>query len=189
MIGPRHLDKGFLQRIKDLSLKGGSLYMAHFLTRERLHVRPKFQKDDYKYEDYSSFTGPFYPMDSRELYFEHVTDVLGHQHSLAIPPEEGGCMAWLPARPTLSAIPTCTRPGYPINGPLFMLVPTPQYNVDGVEAMEDKAKWDEYMRVALSQVVDNLESDNLVQIFSDGPWGPGVPQHWNDGRLMVRNSL
>ena len=33
LIGPRHLDAGFVQRIKDLSLKGGSLYMAHFLTR------------------------------------------------------------------------------------------------------------------------------------------------------------
>jgi phytoene dehydrogenase-like protein len=51
-----------------------------------------------------------------------------------------------------------------------MLVPTPQYNVDGVEGMDNKARWDEYMRVALSQIVDNLDSDNLVQMFTDGPW-------------------
>src|SRR4030043_14645 len=48
MVGPRHLDKGFLQRIKDLSLKGGSLYMTHFLTRERLRYRPPFRRPAYK---------------------------------------------------------------------------------------------------------------------------------------------
>ena len=43
LIGPKHLDAGFLQRIKDLSLKGGSLYMTHFLTKEELRYRPQFK--------------------------------------------------------------------------------------------------------------------------------------------------
>jgi phytoene dehydrogenase-like protein len=168
MIGPRHLDSGFLQRIKDLSLKGGSLYMTSYLTRERLRVRPKFQKANYRYEDYGSFTGPFYPNDSRELYFENVTEVLGHQRNLTIPPERA--MYGMVASETYAEChPQSTRPGYYINGPQWMLVTTPEYNVDGMEAMEDKEKWNEYMRVALSQVVENLDSDNLVQIFGESP--------------------
>ena len=33
---PRHLDAGFLQKIKDLSLKGGSLYMVYQRQKETL---------------------------------------------------------------------------------------------------------------------------------------------------------
>jgi phytoene dehydrogenase-like protein len=168
MIGPRHLDSGFLQRIKDLSLKGGSLYMTHYLTRERLRVRPKFQTPRYRYEDYGSFTGPFYPNDSRELYFENVTEVMGHQRNLTLPPERA--MYGMVAGETYAEChPQSTRPGYYINGPQWMLVPTPEYNVDGMDAMEDKVKWNEYMRKALSQVVENLDSDNIVQILGESP--------------------
>jgi phytoene dehydrogenase-like protein len=54
-----------------------------------------------------------------------------------------------------------------------MMVPTPEYNVNGMDAMDkpgDKARWDEYMRMCLSQVVENLDSDNLVHMFSDSPF-------------------
>ncbi|MBW2161887.1 MAG: FAD-dependent oxidoreductase [Deltaproteobacteria bacterium] len=41
LIGPKQLDAGFMQRINDLSLKGGSLYMAHLtLQVERRRSAP-----------------------------------------------------------------------------------------------------------------------------------------------------
>jgi len=166
MIGPRHLDAGLRQRISDLSLKGGSLYMAHFLTRERLRYKPEFRNRPP--EEYGAFSGPFYPMDSREIYFDHVASAMGDQSTLTIPPERA--MYGMVSSETYDPKhPQCTREGYHINGPLFMLFPTPEYQAGGLDANTDKAKWDEYMRVALSQVCENLDSDNLVQIISDSP--------------------
>ena len=170
MIGPRHLDAGFLQRIKDLSLKGGSLYMTHFLTKEELRYRPQFKWRD---EEPHEFTGAFYCMESKEIYFKNLECVIGRQQNLDIPPEEA-MWGMVAANLYHHTQPQCTREGYYINGPLWMMVPTPQYNVDGVEAMdkdkEDTKKWDEYMRKTLSCVVENIDDDNLVQIWSDSPW-------------------
>jgi beta-carotene ketolase (CrtO type) len=169
LLGPRHLDKGFLQRIKDLSLKGGSLYMTHYLTRERLRYHPQFRIKSP--EEWGAFGGGFFPMDSRQIYFENVENVLGRQENLTIPPQRA---IWGMVSEELYDItqPQSTRPGFHINGPLWMMVPTPEYNVEGMDAMDkknDKKKWDEYMRQALSCVVENLDDDNLVRIFSDSP--------------------
>ncbi|MEE8386384.1 MAG: FAD-dependent oxidoreductase [Dehalococcoidia bacterium] len=169
MIGPQHVDSGFMQRIKDLSLKGGSLYMTHFHTREQLRYKPQYRTKPV--DEYCSFHGGFYPLDSREIYFENVENVLGRQENLTLPPNKAmwGMVAGELYDPTM---PQCTRPGEYINGPLWMMVPTPEYNVGGLDAMErdnGKDKWDEYMRQCLGQVVENLDSDNLIQIFSDSP--------------------
>ena len=167
MIGPRHLDSGFTQRIKDLSLKGGSLYMTHFLTREELRYRPKYQRQPA--EKYP-FLGPFFPSDSREIYFENVRNVLGHQANLTLLPDKAmwGMVSSNLYDPTN---PQCTRDGYVINGPLWMMVPTPEYQVEGIDAMDrEKAKWNEYMRQALACVAENAEEPNLVRIFGETPW-------------------
>jgi beta-carotene ketolase (CrtO type) len=166
LIGPRHVDAGFMQRIKDLSLKGGSLYMTHFLTREELRYRPKYQIQP---ADQHPFTGPFFPSDSRELYFENVENVLGRQTNLTLPPEKAmwGMVTSNLYDPTN---PQCTREGYVINGPLWMMVPTPEYNVDGMDAMDrEKEKWNEYMRQALACVAENAEPPNLVRILGESP--------------------
>jgi phytoene dehydrogenase-like protein len=67
--------------------------------------------------------------------------------------------------------PQCTRDGYVINGPLWMMVPTPEYQVEGIDAMDrEKEKWNEYMRQALACVVENAEEPNLVRILGETPW-------------------
>ncbi|MDH3210974.1 MAG: NAD(P)/FAD-dependent oxidoreductase [Myxococcales bacterium] len=168
LIGPRHLDAGFMQRIRDLSLKGGSLYMSHYLTREELRYRPKYRLPPPK----DTFTGSFFNMESREIYFKNVENVLGRQENLTLPPDEAmwGMVASSLYDPTN---PQCTRPDRHINGPLWMMVPTPQYNVDGMDAMDrgdEKKKWDEFMRQSLGCVVENLDDDNLIRIISDTPY-------------------
>jgi phytoene dehydrogenase-like protein len=40
LVGKKHLDPAFIQKVKDISLKGGSLYVSHFFTHEPLRVRP-----------------------------------------------------------------------------------------------------------------------------------------------------
>ena len=168
LIGPRHLDAGFLQRIKDLSLKGGSLYMSHYLTRDEFRYREKYRRPAPK----DAFGGGLFNMESREIYFKNIENVLGRQENLTLAPDEAmwGMVAGSLYDPTN---PQCTRPDRHINGPLWMMVPTPEYNVDGAEAMdtvEEKKKWDEFMRASLGCVVENIDDDNLIRIISDTPY-------------------
>lgn len=168
LIGPRHLDAGFLQRIKDLSLKGGSLYMSHYITREKMRYREKYRAQAGSVD----FAGAFFNMESREIYFKNVENVLGRQENIGLSPEEA---MWgiVPSSGYDPTNPQCTRPGRSIEGPLWMMVPTPQYNVDGADAMDraaEKKKWDEFMRASLACVVENLDDDNLVRIISDTPY-------------------
>lgn len=168
MIGPQHLDAGFLQRIKDLSLKGGSLYMTHYLTREELRYRDKYRLPPPK----DAFTGAFFNMESREIYFKNVENVLGRQENLTISPDEA---MWGLVASSLydETNPQCTRPGMVVNGPLWMMVPTPQYNVGGADAMDrenQKKVWDEFMRQSLACIVENLDDDNLIRMWSDSPY-------------------
>ena len=89
-------------------------------------------------------------MENMEIYYKNLECVLGRQENLDIPPEEAmwGLVSAQTYDPTM---PQCTREGYYINGPLWMMVPTPEYNVDGRpwRTMEDKKKWDEYTRQCL----------------------------------------
>ncbi len=112
MIGPRHLDAGFLQRIKDLSLKGGSLYMSHYLTKEEFRYREKYRLPPPK----DAFTGAFFNMESREIYFKNVENVLGRQENLTLTPDEAmwGMVAGVSVRRDQPAVhparPTHQRP-------------------------------------------------------------------------------
>ena len=167
LIGPKHLDAGIMQRVNDLSLKGGSLHMTHFLTKEQLRYRPQ-----YIWPTHEEFNGGFYCMENKEIYWKNLECVLGRQENLDIPPEE--CMWGMVGSANYSPTqPQSTRPGLFVNGPLWIMVPTPEYNVDGIDAMdetpEDKKKWQDYARSTLSCIVENLDDDNLVQIWSDSP--------------------
>jgi beta-carotene ketolase (CrtO type) len=172
LIGPQHLDTGFLQRIHDLSLKGGSLYMTAFLTKEELRFKPQYRSKVSKEvrDYYGDFISPFFPMDDREIYFENVRSVLGDQTLPSFPPERG-IFGTVTGQLYDETHPQCTRPGMYVNGPMFMMVPTPQYNADGFDSMDlEKAKWDEFQRQAMSEVCENLDDDNLIRIFSDTPY-------------------
>lgn len=169
LIGPKYLDAGFLQKIRNLSLKGGSLYMTHFLTKNELRYRHQFK---WRAEEPHEFTAGLYCMENMEIYWKNLECVLGRQENLDIPPEEA-MWGMVAANNYDKTMPQCTREGYYVNGPLWMMVPTPEYNADGELAMDrttaDKKKWDDYMVKTLSCIVENLEED-LVQVWSDSPW-------------------
>jgi len=159
LIGLGHLDAGFMQRIKDLSLKGGSLWQSHILTREPLRLRPRFEG-----------LGVSYPCDSRDIYFDNVADVMSRQGSPTLPPER---LMWALAAGSHVFNPThrqCTRPDHYLESAFCVYVTTPEYHVEGLDAMDkDKEKWNAYMREAFSQVYENLDSDNIVHHFANTP--------------------
>ncbi len=166
LIGPQHLDKSLLQRINDISLKGGSIYCSHILTREPLRCYPKF-RTELMGDDPG--IGP-YPCDSMDIYWEHVADVDGRKGDPTVPPER---LMWLGTpRDRFSVSHShCLRPGEYIMTPFYVYVPPPEYHIDGEDAIDrKKEELNAYMRKAFSQVIENLTDDNIVHHWANTPY-------------------
>lgn len=164
LIGSMHLDVSFRKRIEDLSMKGGSIYVNHIHTREPLRLRPKFKE--------AEESGVCYPMDSREIYYEHAADVMGHQGNPIMPSER---VMWLWAGSQKIYNQTfhrqCTRPNEYVECSIEVYVPTPEYHVDGPDALNKvKTEMNAYMLKAFSQVFENLDSDNVIHHWGMTPW-------------------
>jgi len=167
LIGPQHLDAGFRQRIADLSLKGGSLTYYVVVTREPLRHPRKYEAG---WAGVGVFVGGMGCFDSRELYFEHVADILGRKGMPTMSPDR---VLWNHMATTIYDVthPQCTRPGLWVEGPACVMFPTPEYQPDGHDAQHRKrAEILEYMRTAVKQYVENLDSDNVVAEFLETPY-------------------
>jgi hypothetical protein len=82
LIGPRHVDVSFMQRVKDISLKGGSLFVAHILLREPPLFAPKFAGVR---PDQPIVNRIVYPCDSREILMEQIGRRLPQGHAQSAP--------------------------------------------------------------------------------------------------------
>jgi len=174
LVGKRHLDTSFLQRIDDISLKGSSIYVSHFLTSKPPRLRPQFKGPNQG--DSRLFFGGCGPCDSRELYFEHMMDIGGRKSFPSMPPQK---VPWImvPHEEDDSRV---RRPNSYLLSPFYVIVPPPEYLVEGPESMHrEKDKWDTYMRQTLGTVVENLE-DDLIHQWSNPPW---ESEHRNWGLL------
>jgi phytoene dehydrogenase-like protein len=164
LIGPKCIDPALMKRVNDLSIKGGTLYASAFLTRKPLRYRKQFEK--------ATDSGVCYPMDSRELYYEHVLDCNGRQGNPTMSPKR---YPWLWAGAdrifTKEFHPQTTRPDTVLQSSLVCYVPPPEYHVDGPDAInKEKAKMDEYMRESFASVVEGLEEPNLIRQWGLTPW-------------------
>ncbi len=162
LIGPQHVDAGFLRKVNDISIKGGSIYVSHFLTREPLRAKAKFE--------FGKMMGGPYPMDSREIYYEHVADVDGKRGFPTMPPER---TIWIitPAERFDPTDPQCTVPGRYLISPVYHYVPPPEYYIGGLEAASKmKDKMDAFVRQSMSEVIENVNSDNIVYQWANSPY-------------------
>jgi len=167
LIGPKHLGKSFLRKVDDISVKGGSIWVSHLLTREPLRPRAKFRVPGM--ENPGEVGGP-YPCDSREIYFEHVADVDGRRGDPTMPPERLMWIATQSAR-FRNGDPQCTIPGVYLESPYYVYVPPPEYVPDGPDALDKKKEEiNAYMRKAFSQVIENLDDDNLIAHIANTPY-------------------
>ncbi|UCC59518.1 MAG: NAD(P)/FAD-dependent oxidoreductase [Dehalococcoidia bacterium] len=167
MIGSSHLDPGFIQKVKDISLKNGTLYVSTFHTRKPLQWKqPKFKQLT---ESPSNVCGPFntpaggvYPSDSRELYYENVADVDGHKWLPSLPPEK---LMWF-LTPSQAFSPTDCQGDYRnghISAAFEVNVPVPEYQIEGPESQnEHKEELDLLMRKAFSEAFDGLDDQNVI---------------------------
>ncbi len=166
LIGPQHLGSSFRRKVEDISLKGGSIWVSHILTREELRCRPEFRNpatgDD-------PGIGP-YPCDSREIYYEHVADVDGRRGNPTVPPER---LLWIstPIRRFAATDPQCTIPGRYLASPFYVLVPPPEYHAVSPDAIDKvKEETNAYMRKAFSQVIEGLDDENVVHHWANTPY-------------------
>ena len=169
LIGPSHIDAGFAQRIKDLSLKGGSLYVTHWLTKNQLKFRPAYAA---AMAGEGVFTGgPFIGgAGSRKEYFAHVAEVMGWKGKPRIPAKEG-LFLWVGNENYDTTHPQCTRPGQYICGPFDTMVATPEYDQEGPERLNKiKAEMDAYNLELAGVICENLDGDNIVKTFVNTPY-------------------
>jgi phytoene dehydrogenase-like protein len=168
MVGPRHLDPGFIQKVKDISLKNQTLYVSIFHTKEQLRFNAKFEG-----VGEGRYVGParqplvgVYPCDSRELYYANVADVDGRKCQPTVPPERA---LWLQCPPQ-SFDPTDSQGSYPrgyISNAFEMAVTSPDYHTEGEEALDRyKQEMDAYMRASIGQMLDGLDDDNVIHHWS-----------------------
>jgi phytoene dehydrogenase-like protein len=168
LVGPRHLDPGFIQKVKDISLKNQTLYVSTFHTKEQLRFNARFDEIDT-----ARYMGPnrqpgvgIYPCDSREIYYENVMDVDGRKGQPTVPPERA---LWFQTPPQ-SFDPTDCQGDHPrgyISAAFEMAVTSPDYHGEGEDALDGyKQEMDAYMRAAFGQVLDGLDDDNVIHHWS-----------------------
>ena len=166
LVGPKHLDPSFIQKVKDISLKNQTLYVSVFHTKQQLRLKEKFRAD-------VKLVGPnrqpglgIYPCDSREIYYENVADVDGRKGQPTVSPERA---LWFQAPPQ-SFDPTDCQANYPrgyVSNAYEMAVTSPDYHQEGADALDrHKPAMDAYMRAAYSQMLDGLDDGNVLHHWS-----------------------
>ncbi|MBE0479491.1 MAG: NAD(P)/FAD-dependent oxidoreductase [Dehalococcoidia bacterium] len=170
MVGKQHLDPGFLQKVKDISLKNGTLYVSTLHTKRPLQWKPRFKA---MVDSGTGVSGPFsvpsggvYPSDSRELYYENVADCDARKTNPTLPPEK---LMWF-LTPSQAFNPSDCQSKYAnghISAAFEVNVPVPEYHVQGPDAMcRSKPEIDAYMRKAFGQAFDGTDDDNIIHHWS-----------------------
>ena len=167
MIGRGHLDPGFIQKAKDISLKNGTLYVSTFHTKKPIQWRPKYKPlEAAAVGPHKIPSGCVYPSDSRELYYENVADVDARKSKPSLPPEK---LMWF-LTPSQAFDPMDCQGYYPkghISAAFEVNVPVPEYQVEGPDAQDKmKDELDAYMRKAFSQAIDGLDDNNIIHHWS-----------------------
>jgi len=167
LIGPHYLDASFIQRINDVSLQGEGLYHSQFLTRKPFRYRPKFRA---AWGRKGTFYGGIYPCDSREIYFEHIAGELSRPGKTSVPPDRAMWLIVGSGNYNPSAL-QCTRPDYCLEGPMDIMVPMPEHRIEDPDVLKKlRQEINAYMRQALGQVVENVDTDNVVAQWAGTPY-------------------
>ncbi len=164
MVGPKHLDPGFIRDVKDISLKNQTLYVSTFHTKKPLTYKPLYKKYLDKNNLGTYQIGGVYPCDSREMYYADVADVDGFKGKPTLDPKY---KMWFQMSaqtfdPTHSQSNYPTSKGY-ISTPFEMALTSPDYHVEGEDAPDkyrDELK--QYAEQCFSNVFDGLNDENII---------------------------
>lgn len=170
LVGPKHLDRSFLQKINDISIKGGSLLVSTFHTRKPLQWRPQFKAFDEIAAGPNRIPhGSVFPADTRELYFANVADVDSYKGNPTLPPER---LLWFLTPSQACDTQDCQHfhPKGHISAAFEVNFTPPEYHIDGPEAInKEKEKWNAYIRQSIGLAIEGLEDDNVIHHWSSTP--------------------
>lgn len=162
LIGPEHLDPSFLQKVKGINLKGGSLFVLSLITDTLPEYKGAFGKLVSQSGNYPSCT--FMPCDSREAVMDQMRDV----YTLNTHPTNRDHYVM----PVVTHFDSTRSPsGYYVLSPIYMEMPPPEYHRDGHEAV-NKAK-DEIaglMVEVLRKMAPNMTHDRIKAMFINTPY-------------------
>ena len=157
-----HLEPDFVQRVGDINLKGGSLYVLSLITTEL----PKFIGEAQEVFSNAFPSCIFLPVDTRETVYNQTRDV----YSLNTHPKTADSIIVPLCVHDIYDRNRCTN-GYHVLSPIYLQMPPPEYHVDGPEAV-NRAK-DEITGLimeAIRKVAPNLTEDKIVAKFVNTPY-------------------
>jgi phytoene dehydrogenase-like protein len=163
LVGVSHLDASFVQKVRDVSLKGGSLYVISVICRElpRYHDRD----DAFPYEVYPSCVVA--PADSLEYFHNQSKDAYSFKRRPDLDPEHLTMMIC-----THDPYDTTRCPeGYHVLSPIYLEMPPPQYDVSGPEGVNrDKQEITDAALGLLQRLAPNMSGENIVEVFVNTPY-------------------
>jgi beta-carotene ketolase (CrtO type) len=163
LVGPSHLDAAFTQRVRDVSLKGGSLYVISLICREL----PKYhgRDDAFPYDVYPSCVVA--PADSLEFFYNQTRDAYSFKRRPRLDPEHMTMMICSHDQYDTTRCPE----GYHVLSPIYLEMPPPQYDVNGPEGVQrDKEEITKAALGILERLAPNMTGDNIVKIFVNTPY-------------------
>jgi phytoene dehydrogenase-like protein len=165
LIPSKELEPDFIEKVKGINIKGGSLFVLSLVAKEM----PVF-RDSATNEEFSGGKWPSCIMigcDSREGMHNHERVVYGENthplrsEDLVVP----FCVhdAYDKTR--------CTVDGHYVFSPIYIQVPPPQDHVDGPEAVNNaKEEIIEAILSKIREVAPNLTDDKIVAKFANTPY-------------------
>ncbi len=162
MVGPGHTDPSFRQKIKDINLKGGSLYVMHVLC----HELPRFKGQVGELVDEVGYPGSaLFPCDD----WESVTAQMRAAYSRKDTPT-GRLEMTIPVLMPSTYDRTRAPDGLHVLSPIYIEVPPPEYHVDGPDAVNlqsDQIKAE--ILSMLREFAPNMTDGNIVDILVNTP--------------------
>ncbi len=161
LVPSRWLNTEFKQKIKDINLKGGSLFVLSLITTEL----PEYKGDAGNVYSDGYPTCTFLPADSREVVLNQMRDVYSYNTH--------------PTKPESMILPVCVHdifdstrcpPGYHVLSPIYLQMPPPEYHVDGEMAVNDaKDEIVDSILETIRSVAPNMTEDKIVAKFINTP--------------------
>ncbi|MEW5946232.1 MAG: NAD(P)/FAD-dependent oxidoreductase [bacterium] len=166
LIEPRDLELDFIEKVRNINLKGGSLFVLSLITTEF----PRFKGDAEEVFSAGYPSCVFLPVDSRETVINQMRDVYSFNTH--------------PTRMESIVVPFCNHDiydptrcpkGYHVFSPIYLQVPPPEYHVDGPLAVNAASgEITALILEAVRRVAPNLTEDKIAAKFVNTPYDSSV---------------
>lgn len=160
----KYVPPSLIQKIKDISLHGGSLFVLHLIVKELPRYKGDAEELFFRGKNYPSVV--CLPADSREYVLNQARDIF----TFRTHPIKDESMHIMICCHDIYDETRCP-PGYHVLSPIYIQVPPPEYHRDGPEAV-NKAKWEiaEKILETIRKFAPNMTDDNIVAKFINTPY-------------------